>query len=133
HADGSSETGGSYDFGMKAFERQLMLGPGTFANFADVGFIGDPGVTANFHDNQNSSNPRFSIDEFTTNVRLGVLEPGDTVSYVYKLIAQGTTAGFEHGFMAFVGDPFGADITEGNLQVSADPVPEPATWVLSLL
>ena len=45
------------------------------------------------------------------NIKLGTLEPGDTVSYVYQLTAEGTTHGGEQGFVAFLGDPFGEDVS----------------------
>ena len=47
----------------------------------------------------------------STDVKLGTLQPGDTVSYVYQLTAQGTTHGGEQGYVAFLGDPFGLDVT----------------------
>ena len=65
--------------------------------------------------------------------KLGTLQPGDTVSYVYQLTAQGTTHGAEQGYMAFLGDPFGSDITSGNLVLSTASVPEPAAWMLSVI
>jgi len=137
HPDGTSESGASFEFGLKAFERQLISGPGTFVNFADVQFLGannsTVGLFDSFKDNGSDSNPRFSVDSVTASVRLGTLEPGDTVSYVYKLIAQGTTKGFEHGYVAFLGDPFGVDITSDNLVVSAEPVPEAGSGLLGLL
>src|SRR5262249_49541373 len=40
HPDSSTSRGGSFEFGLRAFERQLIFTPGHFANFADVGFIG---------------------------------------------------------------------------------------------
>jgi hypothetical protein len=64
---------------------------------------------------------------------LGTLQPGDTVSYVYQLTAQGTTHGGEQGYVAFLGDPFGSDVTSGNLVLSLSSVPEPSTWTLSAI
>jgi hypothetical protein len=64
---------------------------------------------------------------------LGTLQPGDTVSYVYQLTAQGTTNGGEQGYVAFLGDPFGLDVTSGNLVLSIASVPEPATGILSVI
>jgi hypothetical protein len=55
------------------------------------------------------------------------------VSYVYKLTAQGATHGGEQGYMAFLGDPFGLDVTSGNLILSTTSVPEPATWMLIVI
>lgn len=136
HADGSSSPGASFEFGMRAFEQQLFIRPGDFANFADVSFIGVNSSTVSlfdsFRDNGDDFNPRFSLDAVFANVLLGTLHPGDTVSYVYELIAQGTTHGGEHGYVAFLGDPFGLEVTTGNLVLSSEPAPEPAMWMLCL-
>lgn len=142
HADGSTAKGGSYEFGMKAFERQFANGStGTFLNFADVEFIGEPGVDVAFSTSGNDSVPQFNVDAFSTDVSLGSLETGDTVSYVYTLLATGTTRGFERGYYAFVGDPFGLSATAGNLALTLDTsvpgvpdasVPEPQTLALAL-
>ncbi|HEY1338726.1 MAG TPA: hypothetical protein VGF59_14520, partial [Bryobacteraceae bacterium] len=78
--------------------------------------------------NGESSNPRFSVDAVSTNVTLGTLQPGDTVSYIYQLTAQGTTHGGEQGYMAFLGDPFGVDVVSGNLVLTTE-VPEPGVMV----
>ena len=62
----------------------------------------------------------------SADIKLGTLQPGDTVSYVYQLTAQGTTHGGEQGYVAFLGDPFGSDVTSGNLVLStASPCPSP--------
>ena len=134
HADLSTSNGGSFEFGLRTFERQFVNQPGDFSNFADVSFIGANASTVKlfdtFKDNGDAFNPRFSIDAVSTNVKLGTLQPGDTVSYIYQLTAQGTTHGSEQGYMAFLGDPFGVDVTSGNLVLTAAPVPEPAEWLL---
>ena len=100
----------------------FVLGPGDFANFADVEFLGANNSTVSlfdsFKDNGDPFNPRFSLDSVTANIKLGTLQPGDTVSYVYQLTAQGTTHGGEQGYVAFLGDPFGSDVTSGNLVLS---------------
>jgi hypothetical protein len=137
HADSSTSPGGSFEFGLRTFERQLVLGPGVFENFADVGFLGANNSTVSlfnsFKDNGDPFNPRFSLDSVSTDIKLGTLQPGDTVSYIYKLAAQGTTHGFEQGYVAFLGDPFGLDVTSGNLILSATAVPEPAPWMLTMV
>src|SRR5262249_37438247 len=111
HPDLSTSAGASFEFGLRAFERQLILAPGGFEKFADVGFLGASNSTVSlfesFKDNGDPFNPRFSLDSVVANVLLGTLQPGDTVQYVYTLLAQGTTHGFEQGYMAFLGDPFG--------------------------
>jgi hypothetical protein len=47
----------------------------------------------------------WKLDPFSTDVDLGLLNTGDTLSYVYTLTAEGTTHGFERGYQAFLGDP----------------------------
>src|SRR5262249_27301212 len=142
HPDLSTSRGASFEFGLRTFERQLILGPGHFENFADVGFLGANNNTVDlfqsFKDNGDPFNPRFTVNSVTANVKLGTLEPGDTVSYVYKLTAEGTTHGAEQGFMAFLGDPFGVTVVAGNLVLSTDglpgtSVPEPATWLMMVV
>jgi hypothetical protein len=139
HPDSSTSPGGSFEFGLRAFERQLTLRPGVFENFADVGFLGANNSTVDlfksFKDNGDRFNPRFSLDSVSTNVKLGRLQPGDTVSYVYQLTAQGTTHGGEEGYVAFLGDPFGVDVTSGNLvlSLSFNSVPEPPAWMMSVI
>ncbi|HEY7091269.1 MAG TPA: hypothetical protein VH518_24445, partial [Tepidisphaeraceae bacterium] len=130
HADLSTSQGASFEFGLRTFERQFIIRPGDFSNFADVGFIGASNVSLfdTFKDNGESSNPRFSVDAVSTNVTLGTLQPGDTVSYIYQLTAQGTTHGGEQGYMAFLGDPFGVDVVSGNLVLTTE-VPEPGVMV----
>ena len=71
----------------------------------------------------------------STDVGLGVLHKGDTLAYVYTLTAEGTTHGFERGYDAFLGDPFGVDVITDNLSVTvatAD-VPQASTSRLMLL
>jgi hypothetical protein len=137
HPDSSMSRGPSFEFGLRTFERQLFLRPGDFENFADVGFLGANNSTVDlfksFRDNGDPFNPRFSLDSVSTNVTLGTLQPGDTVSYVYQLTAQGTTNGGEQGYVAFLGDPFGSEVTQGNLVLSAASVPEPTAWILSVI
>jgi hypothetical protein len=137
HPDSSTSSGASFEFGLRTFERQLILGPGHFENFADVGFLGASNSTVDlfqsFKDNGDPFNPRFSVNAVSANVTLGTLQPGDTVSYVYQLTAQGTTHGAEQGYVAFLGDPFGLDVTSGNLVLSLTSVPEPATGLLSVI
>jgi hypothetical protein len=137
HPDFSTSRGATFEFGLRTFEKQLFLGNGHFENFADVGFLGANNSTVDsfqsFKDNGDRFNPRFSLDSVTTDVKLGTLQPGDTVSYVYQLTAQGTTHGAEQGYVAFLGDPFGLDVTSDNLILSTTSAPEPATWLLSMI
>jgi len=122
HADGSFSKGGSFEFGLREFERQLFLGPGHFSNFADIDPIG-VGANLRLFDSLtfggDDFEPSWSIDSVSTNVKLGTLQDGDILSYVYTLTSVGTTHGFEHGYFAFLGDPFGADQFGDNLTVTA--------------
>jgi hypothetical protein len=132
HSDGSFSKGGSFEFGLREFETQIPDGTGTFLNFSDVDLLGTDGPLFD------TLRPNFvgawNIDSVSTDVSLGVLNKGDTLAYVYTLTAEGTTHGFERGYDAFLGDPFGAEIVRDNLSVTvalAD-VPEPSTSALVL-
>jgi hypothetical protein len=134
HADGSFSKGGSFEFGLREFETQIPDGAGTFLNFADLDFLGTDGplfdsFVCNFVGACN-------INSVSTDVNLGGLHTGDTLAYVYTLTAEGTTHGFERGYDAFLGDPFGVDIVSDNLAVTvalANPdVPEASTSALVL-
>jgi hypothetical protein len=136
-SDGSFVKGRSFEFGLDLREYQVLLGPGTYSNFADVrpiisgsdlGF--DPFVS--LRDNGSQSTPVFTIDPLAFSFTLGTLHPGDILSYVYTLSASGTTLGGEHGYDAFLGDPFDLVASGGSLSVSAEPVPEPGAAVLLL-
>jgi hypothetical protein len=139
HPDLTTSPGASFEFGMRAFETQLPSGNGSLVNFADYEFIGVNDSTRHLFEDAfiikftPIGNPRFDMKPVSTDVMLGTLQPGDTVSYVYQLTAQGTTNGGEQGYVAFLGDPFGLDVTSGNLVLSITSVPEPATWVLSVI
>jgi hypothetical protein len=80
---------------------------------------------------------KFTVDSISTVVDLGLLQTGDTLSYVYTLTAEGTTHGFERGYDAFLGDPFGVDIVTDNLSMTVALVgataPEPSTWAMMLI
>jgi len=130
HADGSIGPARSFQFGMHIDEFQLALGPGTFANFADVTFIGDVRNPPSF--SGDDFNPLFALDPTTRDVSTGLLQPGDSYTYTYQLTVRGRTAGAEHGFLAFVGDPFQASFGEDSLVPTfrvVAAVPEPGTSV----
>jgi hypothetical protein len=61
------------------------------------------------------SRVRWRIDPVSTDVNLGLLHMGDTLAYVYTLTSEGTTHGFERGYDAFLGDPFGVEVVSNNL------------------
>jgi hypothetical protein len=135
HADGSFSKGGSFEFGLREFETQIPDGAGTFLNFADVDFIGTDGQLFNsFVCNFVGA---CNISSVSTDVNLGRLHTGDTLAYIYTLTAEGTTHGFERGYDAFLGDPFGVDTVGGNLGVTvsladAGTTPEAGTSLLML-
>ena len=137
-ADGSLVKGRSFSFGLEMHERQLFLSPNNFENFADIspivtgnslGF--DPFATAKCTFAESPGSPTCSINALSFSFQLDTLQPGDILSYVYTLTAEGTTKGFEHGYLAFLGDPFDLTASGGSLDVAAA-APEPATWCLSL-
>ena len=138
HPDLTTSPGASFQFGMRIFETQLPSGSGPLRNFWDYEFIGINERTQKLFDDAfklgfvSITNPRLDMDPVSTDVGLGTLQPGDTVSYSYQLTAQGTTNGGERGFVAFLGDPFGSDVISDNLTLSLSSVPEPASWMLSL-
>jgi PEP-CTERM motif len=133
HADGSFSRGGSFEFGLREFETQIPDGTGTFLNFSDVDLIGTDGpLFATLRPNFVGA---WNIDAVSTDVNLGVLHTGDTLAYIYTLTAEGTTHGFERGYDAFLGDPFGVNVITNNLSVTAAlaDVPEPSTRALLVL
>jgi hypothetical protein len=133
HSDLTQIEGGKFEFGLHEFERQLASGK-DLVNFGDIKILGQTGsVTHQIEFNGDDFNPSFTIASVSTDVKLGSLQPGDTLSYVYALTAEGTTHGFEHGYLAFLGDPFGVDVVGGNLAVAvslAAPTPLPSAGLL---
>jgi hypothetical protein len=136
HPDGTISHGGSFEFGLKAHEIQLVSGT-NFLNFGALDIIGSTGGTSvnTLHFNGDDFEPTWTFDPFSRNINLGTLRTGDILSYVYTLTAEGTTHGFEHGYDAFLGDPFGVDGIGDNLTVtvSATGVPEPNSATLLLM
>jgi hypothetical protein len=139
HPDFTVEQG-HLEFGLREFEIQRpsgadLLNMGAVQALRDTALVA-PGLAPRF--NGDDFNPSFTLDSFSFDVDLGVLHTGDTLSYVYTLTAQGSTHGFERGYFAFVGDPFGADAVIDNLSVTITPVnpaevPEANTLLLLLL
>lgn len=137
-ANGSVEDRMLFEYGLRTFEMQYLLGPGVFGNFADIQPIGSASGTLTT--NNDPYNPTFSLAARDFDLVLGDLYEGDSLSYTYQLTAQGSTNGYEHGYQAFLGDPFGATITSGNLVptitlLPSGPgsVPEPGSVALALL
>jgi len=134
HSDGSFSKGGRFEFGLREFETQIPSGFGDLINFADLETIG---TDANLFDSLHldtdfpESRVRWRIDSVSADVDLGLLHTGDTLSYVYTLTAEGTTHGFERGYDAFLGDPFGVDVISDNLsvKVALAAVPESASSI----
>jgi hypothetical protein len=139
HPDGSFSKGGSFEFGLREFETQIPDAAGDFLNFGDMDVIGSSSALfASLREDTDflQSRVRWRIDPVSTAVDLGQLHTGDTLAYIYTLTAEGTTHGFERGYDAFLGDPFGADAVAGNLGVTvslAADAPEAGTRSLLLL
>jgi hypothetical protein len=133
HADGSQSNGRSLEYGISLFEQQVPLGPGTFQNFADADFALDFGVPPKLSV-IGSDSPQWKFDALSADLSVATLDFGDTLRLTYTLNATGSTVGGEHGYYAFVGDPFSAGGKGGNLvaSVTAAAVPEPETWLLLL-
>jgi len=138
---GTFERGGDFSFGMKVSEKQFPFGTGpnvtNFANFAVLDPFSSGKLPINpfvtLKDNGDDSVPKFTIDKLSFTQTLGTLHPGDILSYVYTLTAEGTTHGAEQGTLAFLGDPFDFAASGGGFEVTAATVPEPASWVASLV
>lgn len=140
HADGSTSAGARFEYGMRADEYQIPLGPGVYENYADITITNDLG-TNTLSRSGDDYNPQWTLDAIAADVSLGTLLEGDTVSYVYTLLATGTTRGFERGYYAFIGDPLGLSGMAGNFALSYDTalpgtpggtVPEPPSLALAL-
>lgn len=141
HPDGSMVQG-IFKFGLREFETQVPSGK-DLLNLADKQILLDPNplvFTPTLRFNGDDFNPSYTLDPVELELDLGVIEPGDTMSWVYTLTAQGTTHGFERGYYAFVGDPFGSEVVSGNLVQTIDAsagttaeAPEPNTSALILL
>jgi hypothetical protein len=128
--------GGHVEFGLREFEQQIPSG----SDLLNIGTVQVLGETGQFTSqgplfNGDDFNPTFSLDSFSANVDLGVLHTGDILSYTYTLTAEGTTHGFERGYFAFLGDPFGANAISDNLSFTVSPAgaaaaPEASTCLL---
>jgi len=132
HADGTMHNGGHFDYGLHVEEYQLLLDPGTYANYADITITDDHGFATTLTQSGDSYNPEWTLGAVRGDVALTTLQPGDSVSFIYTITASGTTLGSEHGYYAFVGDPFGVDTVTGNFIPTLGPVPEPRSALLLL-
>ena len=137
HSDGSM-TQGLFEFGLREFETQVPSGK-DLLNLADKQILEHPNpllFTPTLRFNGDDFNPSYTLDPVSLDLDLGVIQPGDTMSWVYTLTAEGTTHGFERGYFAFLGDPFGAEVVTGNLSetiVASSEAPEANTSALILL
>jgi hypothetical protein len=117
HSDGSA-TQGIFEFGIREFEIQVASGK-DLLNLADKQILAHPNpllFTPVLHFNGDDFNPSYTLNPVALDLDLGVIQAGDTMSWVYTLTAEGTTHGFERGYFAFLGDPFGGEPTSGNLR-----------------
>ncbi|HEY7303131.1 MAG TPA: hypothetical protein VH601_03385 [Bryobacteraceae bacterium] len=136
HPDGSMVQG-IFEYGLREFEKQIPSGK-DLLNLADKQILEHPNpllFTPRLRFNGDDFNPSYTLDPVALDLDLGVIQPGDTMSWVYTLTAQGTTHGFERGYYAFLGDPFGAERITGNLTetIGASTVPEATTSSFMLL
>jgi hypothetical protein len=137
HPDGTMLQG-LFEFGIQEFEIQVPSGK-DLLNLADKRILAHPSplvFTPVLHFNGDDFNPSYTLDPVALDLDLGVIQAGDTMSWVYTLTAKGTTHGFERGYFAFLGDPFGGELTTGNLSESTSAltaVPEPSAVPLFLL
>lgn len=136
HSDGTMVQG-IFEYGLREFETQVPSGS-DLLNLADKKILEHPNplqFTPTLTFNGDDFNPSYTLSPVELDVDLGVIQPGDTMSWVYTLTAQGTTHGFERGYYAFVGDPFGEGAAAGKLTetIVASTVPEESTSALLLL
>jgi len=136
HPDGSI-TQGIFEYGLREFETQVPSGS-DLLNLADKRILEHPNpllFTPHLSFNGDDFNPSYTLDPVVLDLDLGVIQPGDTMSWVYTLTAQGTTHGFERGYFAFLGDPFGEGVAAGPLTetIGDSAVPEAHTSALVLL
>jgi hypothetical protein len=137
HPDLTISKGGAFEFGLDLGEIQVPSGS-DLLNLADLEFLGKTGLDL-VHPvrfNGDDFEPVYTFDSISTDVKLGTMHKGDILSYTYTLDAFGTTHGFERGYFAFIGDPFGVDVVGDNLTVAVTPaanaVPEANPSLLML-
>jgi hypothetical protein len=134
HPDGSIFQG-IFEYGLREFETQVPSGS-DLLNLVDKRILEQPNplhFTPVLRFNGDDFNPSYTLDPVELDLDLGVIQPGDTMSWVYTLTAQGTTHGFERGYFAFLGDPFGAEPVTGNLVETLTPSAVPEATPLSLM
>jgi hypothetical protein len=137
HPDGTM-TQGIFEYGIREFERQVPSGQ-DLLNLVDKQILEHPNplvFTPHLSFNGDDFNPSYTLDPVSLDLDLGVIQPGDTMSWVYTLTAEGTTHGFERGYYAFLGDPFRGEVVTGNLIETTSPstdAPEANTCALILL
>ena len=105
HPDGSM-TQGLFEYGLREFETQVPSGK-DLLNLADKQILEHPNpllFTPTLRFNGDDFNPSYTLDPVSLDLDLGVIQPGDTMSWVYTLTAEGTTHGFERGYYAFLGE-----------------------------
>jgi hypothetical protein len=118
HSDLTQIDGSKFEYGLRLSEIQFPSGK-DLLNLASLSVLGQTGGVAKSLDfNGDDFNPAYTLGSVSTDLDLGTVAPGDILSYVYTLTAQGTTHGFERGYDAFIGDPFGADAFSDNLNVT---------------
>lgn len=130
-ADGTVGAGKGFTLQLRMDEYQILLSPGVYENYGADSLIGDwdlflPDLACN----SSASKPECAVGPFGGDTTMGTLSFGDSVTWAYSLLTTGSTVGREQGYFAFIGDPFGLQVVEGNLAISISPVPEPQAWLM---
>ena len=138
HPDGT-QVQGIFEYGLREFETQAPSGK-DLLNLVDKRILEHPNpllFTPVLKFNGDDFNPSYTLNPVALDLDLGVIHPGDTMSWVYTLTAEGTTHGFERGYYAFLGDPFGGELVTGNLRetisAASTDAPEANTSALIVL
>lgn len=117
HPDGSIVRG-IFEYGIREFETQVPSGT-DLLNLVDKEILEHPNplvFTLPSGSTAMTSIRVIPFDPVALDLDLGVIQAGDIMSWVYTLTAQGTTHGFERGYYAFLGDPFGGEVVTDNLR-----------------
>ena len=137
HPDLTISRGGGLEVGLNLGEVQFPSGS-DILNVAQLETLGQTGMFGKAPVfSGDDFDPVYTLDSISTTVHLGTMHTGDILSFVYTLDAFGTTHGFERGYFAFIGDPFGVDVIGDNLQIEVTPAatdtPEASTsWLMAL-
>jgi hypothetical protein len=93
HPDHSTSHETNFVFGVLAHESQNPLPTGGLSNIAVFDNLGANTNSASLFNSLKVNGTRGTLDSVSTDIMLADVQPGDTVSYVSQLVAQGTTHG----------------------------------------